>query len=231
MLKLDDNNIPEMAFSTDVEIMLTKFNDNKDKNACVDIIVNYCNVVRIFATKNKRLHIICRRKNSSTNRFKSYEFIEKTTDWSSLDIRISDRKPSHSEFSYLIAPMRKVRDYREENKLSAQVKELSAQAKVLDNRKIVTRYYINLSSERINVITGYLHDDIDSQGRVEFRPLNSNVCCYVSHNEGVVLYNSFWLSERNDELANSIIKKQVNLAARKPNRSYCDVLDFEMITA
>ncbi len=224
MLKLDDNNIPKMTFSTDVEIRLTKFNDNKDRKICIDATVYYCNVVRIFATKNKRLHIICRRKNPSTNRFKSYEFIEKTTDWSSLDIRISDRKPSHSEFSYLIAPMREVRDYREENKLSDQ-------AKTADNRKIVTRYYVNLSSERINVITGYLHDDIDSQGRVAFRPLNSNVCCHVSHNEGVVWHNSFWLSERNDELANSIIKKHVNLAARKPNRKYCDVLDFEMITA
>ena len=224
MLKLDDNNIPEMAFSTDVEISLTKFNDNKDKGARVDATVYYRNVVRIFATRNKRLHIICRRKNSSTNRFKSYEFIEKTTDWSSLDIRISDRKPSHSELSYLIAPMREMCDYREENKLSDQ-------AKAADNHKIVTRYYINLSNERINVITGYLYDDIDSQGRVVFRPLNSNVCCHVSHKEGFVWYNSFWLSERNDELANSIIKKHVNLAARKPNRKYCDVLDFEMITA
>ncbi len=96
--------------------------------------------------------------------------------------------------------------------------------------RIATRYYINLSNEQINVTTGLLYDDIYSQNRVSFRPLNDNRFVMVHRKEGILLYNSFWLPQRNDKLAKEIIKKHINLAKRRPSKNYCAIMDFEMVT-
>ncbi len=136
MFQLNTVNIPEMTFSTNVTIHLTR-HVCINKKPQLDAMIGYNNVYKLSTTKNGKLNIICKRINPATKRQKTYKFTEAITDWTDLEIRIADDKPRLASFFW--EPLRHdymANDEKEKEKDNSHIKPKLCDGYIFDAKKL-----------------------------------------------------------------------------------------------